>query len=91
MGANKFGVVVAVVVVVIMMMSDGSMGNKNYNWPGNSDFNYTNWFNKTQPRTKNAVINVGGSQNWQFGFNYSDWAIKNSPFYINDTLGKSLN
>ncbi|XP_058099964.1 uncharacterized protein LOC131244358 [Magnolia sinica] len=29
---------------------------------------------------------VGGSDNWRFGFNYSDWAHKNGPFYQNDTL-----
>ncbi|XP_010059773.2 uncharacterized protein LOC104447762 [Eucalyptus grandis] len=31
-------------------------------------------------------IVVGGSENWRPGFNYTDWALKNSPFYINDTL-----
>ncbi|GMY28594.1 blue copper protein 1a-like [Fagus crenata] len=29
---------------------------------------------------------VGGSEGWRFGFNYTDWALQNSPFYINDTL-----
>ncbi|GLT57901.1 hypothetical protein SLA2020_308380 [Shorea laevis] len=33
----------------------------------------------------NTVV-VGGSENWRYGFNYTDWAIKNSPFYIQDTL-----
>ncbi|XP_038718512.1 uncharacterized protein LOC120011464 isoform X2 [Tripterygium wilfordii] len=34
---------------------------------------------------------VGGSQGWRSGVNYTDWAIRNSPFYINDKLGdKSL-
>ncbi|KAF5468324.1 hypothetical protein F2P56_012483 [Juglans regia] len=32
------------------------------------------------------TIVVGGSKGWSFGFNYTDWAIKNSPFYINDKL-----
>ena len=31
---------------------------------------------------------VGGSEGWRFGVNYTDWAIQNSPFYINDKLGK---
>ncbi|KAI6688183.1 hypothetical protein NL676_025011 [Syzygium grande] len=31
-------------------------------------------------------IVVGGSENWRPGFNYTDWSLKNSPFYINDTL-----
>lgn len=33
------------------------------------------------------TIEVGGSEGWHIGFNYTDWAIKNSPFYINDKLG----
>jgi hypothetical protein len=33
---------------------------------------------------------VDGSQNWHFDYNYSDWAIKNGPFYLNDTLGKDM-
>ncbi|GMI83642.1 hypothetical protein HRI_002033400 [Hibiscus trionum] len=27
-----------------------------------------------------------GSENWHLGFNYSDWAFQNAPFYFNDTL-----
>ncbi|KAJ4716365.1 Plastocyanin-like domain protein [Melia azedarach] len=29
---------------------------------------------------------VGGSEPWHFGFNYSDWAFQNAPFYVNDVL-----
>ncbi|KAF8377507.1 hypothetical protein HHK36_030889 [Tetracentron sinense] len=29
---------------------------------------------------------VGGSTGWQYGFNYTDWALRNSPFFLNDTL-----
>ncbi|KAF8410008.1 hypothetical protein HHK36_002528 [Tetracentron sinense] len=32
------------------------------------------------------TIVVGGSEKWHFGFNYTDWALRNSPFFINDTL-----
>ncbi|EXB75626.1 hypothetical protein L484_026102 [Morus notabilis] len=32
------------------------------------------------------TIVVGGSEGWRFGFNYTDWSIQNSPFYINDKL-----
>jgi len=35
----------------------------------------------------NTIV-VGGSEGWRFGFNYTDWALQNSPFYINDTLGE---
>lgn len=33
------------------------------------------------------TIVVGGSENWRFGINYTDWSLKRGPFYINDTLG----
>lgn len=31
---------------------------------------------------------VGDDKHWTFGYNYTDWAIKNAPFHVNDTLGK---
>lgn len=30
---------------------------------------------------------VGDSARWTFGYNYTDWAITNAPFFQNDTLG----
>ncbi|KAK3425474.1 uncharacterized protein LOC104449347 [Eucalyptus grandis] len=36
--------------------------------------------------TEARTIVVGGSENWRFGYNYTDWALKNSPLYINDKL-----
>ncbi|KAL6212546.1 PREDICTED: early nodulin-like protein 2 [Fragaria vesca subsp. vesca] len=32
------------------------------------------------------TIVVGGSEGWRFGFNYTEWVLQNSPFYINDEL-----
>ncbi|XP_068344601.1 uncharacterized protein [Pyrus communis] len=32
------------------------------------------------------TVVVGGSEGWRFGFNYTDWTLKNGPFYIKDTL-----
>ncbi|XP_039127842.1 uncharacterized protein LOC120263928 [Dioscorea cayenensis subsp. rotundata] len=31
-------------------------------------------------------IIVGDSNHWRFGFNYTDWAMKNAPFYQHDSL-----
>ncbi|KAF8029554.1 hypothetical protein BT93_E2083 [Corymbia citriodora subsp. variegata] len=36
--------------------------------------------------TEARTIVGGGSENWRFGYNYTDWALKNSPFYINNKL-----
>jgi len=35
---------------------------------------------------KRSIL-VGDSEGWRAGTNYTQWAIKNSPFHINDTLG----
>ncbi|XP_011083801.1 uncharacterized protein LOC105166225 [Sesamum indicum] len=32
------------------------------------------------------TVVVGGSEGWRYGYNYTDWALKHGPFYINDTL-----
>ncbi|KAG6624736.1 hypothetical protein CIPAW_16G048500 [Carya illinoinensis] len=32
------------------------------------------------------TIIVGGSEGWRPGVNYTDWALKTSPFYLNDKL-----
>ncbi|KAJ3695861.1 hypothetical protein LUZ60_001238 [Juncus effusus] len=29
---------------------------------------------------------VGDDMHWTFGYNYTDWALKNAPFHTNDTL-----
>ena len=42
--------------------------------------------NKTQQPPRQIL--VGGSEHWHYGFNYTDWAFKNAPFYLNDTLGE---
>lgn len=65
-------------------------------WPGNRTnvlrkysspgFNFTVGWRPDIPRTSNKII-VGGDQKWQFGFNYTDWAMKNGPFFLNETLG----
>jgi hypothetical protein len=39
-------------------------------------------------KTPNKII-VGGSEGWHFNFSYTNWALKNGPFYLNDTLGES--
>ncbi|GMN18824.1 hypothetical protein TIFTF001_045077 [Ficus carica] len=36
------------------------------------------------------TIVVGGSEGWHYGFNYTDWAIQNSPFYFKDKLVYSV-
>ncbi|AES73248.2 plastocyanin-like domain protein [Medicago truncatula] len=40
---------------------------------------------RSKARTKRSIL-VGDSEGWRAGTNYTQWAIKNSPFQINDTL-----
>lgn len=35
----------------------------------------------------NKEFVVGGDQHWRFGYNYSDWALRNFPFIDDDILG----
>ncbi|KAL8166477.1 hypothetical protein V2J09_007976 [Rumex salicifolius] len=39
---------------------------------------------RNETRSGPNKIMVGGSKMWNFGFNYSDWAMKTAPFYLND-------
>ncbi|MBA0562143.1 hypothetical protein Golob_007217 [Gossypium lobatum] len=79
-------------LVIMMVASLWGMSIANKDW--GSGYNHTNWGwgwgwgpyhppNQTQVPNK---INVGGSENWHFGFNYTEWAFQNGPFYFNDTL-----
>ena len=52
-----------------------------------STFNNTDWSYKRRPRLQNSTdtpnkIVAGRSQNWTFGVNYADWALRNGPFMI---------
>jgi len=90
--------IVHVLTLLVLTTSMFTVTMANKDWPSFGNFNYTDWWsrfgnhhhqiNKTEQQPKKII--VGGSQNWHFGYNYSDWAIKNGPFYLNDTLGKFL-
>ncbi|KAB2076099.1 hypothetical protein E1A91_A06G016800v1 [Gossypium mustelinum] len=36
--------------------------------------------------TRAATVIVGGSENWRYGYNYTEWAANTAPFYFQDTL-----
>ncbi|XP_030445343.2 uncharacterized protein LOC115667960 [Syzygium oleosum] len=81
--AMKFGGAMMLVVIASAMMGasmayPGWNNNNGYAWPPNQDDGPA----EVPPKK----IVVGGSENWHFGFDYSAWAHKNSPFYVNDTL-----
>ncbi|KAK1358799.1 Phytocyanin domain-containing protein [Heracleum sosnowskyi] len=57
------------------------------NYSSHPGFNFTGgwpWKRPNVPQPRRVV--VGDDEKWHFGFNYTDWAIKNGPFYLNDTL-----
>ncbi|KAL4304536.1 hypothetical protein GQ457_10G021050 [Hibiscus cannabinus] len=56
---------------------------RGWGWGWNSTNNHP--MNETESEGPQKII-VGGAENWHFGFNYSDWAFQNAPFYFNDTL-----
>ncbi|GFP96049.1 hypothetical protein PHJA_001749000 [Phtheirospermum japonicum] len=68
-----------------------AMANKNCSTGGAANWNHTSggfwgYWHKNVTTQSSKTIVVGGSEYWHFGFNYSDWAINNGPFYFNDTL-----
>lgn len=89
--ATKFAHALTLFVLVASMLSM-SMANKDWSFGSNS--NYSDWWSRFRNRHQNKTeqeprkIIVGGSEGWHFGFNYTDWAFKNGPFYLNDTLGE---
>ncbi|XWS14654.1 hypothetical protein CRYUN_Cryun35bG0027800 [Craigia yunnanensis] len=36
--------------------------------------------------TQAANVIVGGSENWRYGYNYTEWAANTAPFYFEDSL-----
>lgn len=62
--------------------------NYTYTWPW-APKNVTGNLNHTHSDGPSKIV-VGGSEPWHFGFNYSDWAFQNAPFYVNDVLGQYI-
>ncbi|TQD78454.1 hypothetical protein C1H46_035994 [Malus baccata] len=84
MGSSFAQITLAVVLIASMLAV--STANKDWqhgNYTGSGFNNGSYHLNKTKGPNK---IVVGGSENWHFGFNYTDWALKNGPIYIKDTL-----
>lgn len=80
-------VVAAATLAVAAANKEWSTAAGNWNHSGGNLWGYRHP-NATQAASKRIV--VGGSENWRFGFNYTNWAITNAPFFLNDTLGNSL-
>ncbi|KAF3645670.1 hypothetical protein P3S67_019890 [Capsicum chacoense] len=77
-------------LVMFSFMFVHSMANFNYGpWgsPGNwNKTNFPNGNNHPNATQTSNKFNVGGTENWRYGFDYMDWARKNGPFFVNDTL-----
>ncbi|KAL7082667.1 hypothetical protein ACP275_14G115200 [Erythranthe tilingii] len=77
-------VLVSMSVLAIATANKDWWGNVTGNWNQNGRDFWDSW-HKNATQRSNRII-VGGSENWRYGLNYTDWAIKNGPFYLNDTL-----
>ncbi|XP_065857295.1 uncharacterized protein [Euphorbia lathyris] len=71
---------VAISFLLIASLVGVSMANRNWHYGWGSPKHKPH-----HPISENK-INVGGSSNWTFGFNYARWASKHGTFYVNDTL-----
>lgn len=89
--AVRFGGALVVVLVATSMFAIAT-ANKNWstgagNWNHTTAGDFWGFRHRNDTQVSKRII-VGGSDNWRFGFNYTDWSIKNGPFFLNDTLGK---
>lgn len=75
------GIIVVVMATCMLGIATANKDAGNWNRTGAGDCTH-----KNATQRSNRIV-VGGSENWHFGFNYTDWAIKNGPFFLNDTLG----
>ncbi|KAL8553320.1 hypothetical protein ACS0TY_001841 [Phlomoides rotata] len=86
----KCGGAVAVVVMATLMLQGIATANKDWstaagNWNHTGAGDFWGYRHKNATQRSNKIV-VGGSENWHFGFNYTDWAIKNGPIFLNDAL-----
>ncbi|XP_051145410.1 blue copper protein 1a-like [Andrographis paniculata] len=98
--AMNFAVKLALLIAATSAISAIAMPIKNCNNTNTPIWNHTNtntntfwgvgygygYGHKNNASHVSTTHVVGGSDNWRFGFNYTDWAIKSGPFYLNDTL-----
>ncbi|XP_047324850.1 blue copper protein 1b-like [Impatiens glandulifera] len=68
-------------ILLVLVLSILELGLAN-----NNDFTRSRFQGCSNVTNGPRNIIVGGSNNWTFGFNYTDWALKNGPFYIGDSL-----
>lgn len=80
MGLKLIAFIVAIASVAASAAASFNRSNYSY---------YYGWAPRhSSNNTQNSrEIIVGGDSHWQFGFDYSTWAFRNAPFYVNDTLG----
>ncbi|XP_050234620.1 uncharacterized protein LOC126682899 [Mercurialis annua] len=83
MGPNYFQLFMLIVFCASMLQV--SVANRNWQYGWNTP---KHGHHRPSPPLKNTpkTIVVGGSAKWTFGFDYTDWAFKNGPLYVNDTL-----
>ena len=72
-------------LVICASMLGASVANKNWQYGWNTPIPKHGY---KRPTNSPRKILVGGSANWTFGFDYTNWALKHGPFYVNDTLGE---
>ncbi|CAN0846685.1 hypothetical protein LINGRAHAP2_LOCUS4565 [Linum grandiflorum] len=75
--------------MLVILLSSAALGMTS----ANKDWGYGNYSGGDSPRnrrpkerTPRKIVVGGGKQNWGFGFDYTNWAMRNGPFFVNDTL-----
>jgi hypothetical protein len=87
MGGFTFAQGLLILIVTASMLAV-STANKGWQFGFNNNWPYKGGHHQPKYRQAPNKIIVGGSEGWRFGFSYTNWALKNGPIYINDTLGE---
>jgi hypothetical protein len=87
MGGFTFAQGLLILIVTASMLAV-STANKGWQFGFNNNWPYNGRHHHPKYRQAPNKIIVGGSEGWRFNFSYTNWALKNGPFYLNDTLGE---
>ncbi|KAF5448698.1 hypothetical protein F2P56_029205 [Juglans regia] len=82
MGGFTIAQALVLIIVAASMLAVSTANRGAPQWPSRGSRSHQLPKCKEGPKK----IIVGGSEQWRFNFTYTEWALTNGPFYINDTL-----
>ncbi|KAF5448697.1 hypothetical protein F2P56_029204 [Juglans regia] len=85
MGGFTFAQVLVLIIATASMLAVSTANRGGPHWPFRGHGRRFHDQPKCEDQGPKKII-VGGSEQWRFNLTYTDWALTNGPFFINDTL-----